>query len=203
MNKAEFLKELKDSISDMPYSEVEKTLSFYAENIDDRMEDGMSEDEAVFCLGDIDAIAKEIRVDLPITTLIGKKVKQSRDRASNKTLWIVLAICGIPFWLPIASAFTVTVLAVYFSIWAVIISIYAVVFAFAFAAIGSVLAGIICMFTAGFYQGAILIGSSLCLAGLFMMTVRPMFWLCKKMVRLTGTFFKWVKSLFVSKEVKV
>ncbi|NMC56598.1 MAG: hypothetical protein GYA50_05195, partial [Eubacteriaceae bacterium] len=103
----------------MPYSEVEKTLSFYTESIDDRMEDGMSEEEAVSRLGDIDTIAKEIRADLPITTLIGKKVKQSRDKASNKTLWIVLAICGIPFWLPIAAAFAVTVLAVYFSIWAV------------------------------------------------------------------------------------
>lgn len=202
MNKAEFLKELKNKISDMPYSEVEKTLSFYAESIDDRIEDGMSEDEAVFCLGDIDAIAKEIRADLPITTLIGKKVQQSRDRASNKTLWIVLAICGIPFWLPIAAAFAITVLAVYFSIWAVIISIYATVFAFAFAAIGGLISGIICLFTAGLYQGLLFIGASLCLAGLFLVTVRPLFLLCKKMVKLTGVFFKWVKSLFVSKEVK-
>lgn len=203
MNKAEFLKELKNKISDMPYSEVEKTLSFYTESIDDRMEDGMSEEEAVSRLGDIDTIAKEIRADLPITTLIGKKVKQSRDKASNKTLWIVLAICGIPFWLPIAIGFTAAVLSVYFSIWAVIISIYAVVFSFAIAAIAGLIAGIVCIFNAGFYQLALFIGASLCLAGLFIMTVRPMFLLCKKMVLLTGTFFKWVKSLFVSKEVKV
>ncbi len=202
MNKAEFLKELKDKISDMPYSEVEKTLSFYAESIDDRIEDGMSEEEAVSRLGDIDTIAKEIRADLPITTLIGKKVKQSRDSASNKTLWIVLAICGIPFWLPIAIAFAAAVLSVYFSIWAVIISIFATVIAFALAAIGGLITGAISIFTAGFYQGAIFIGLSLCLAGLFIMTVRPMLWLCKKMARLTGAFFKWVKSLFVSKEVK-
>ncbi len=203
MNKAEFLKELKDSISDMPYSEVEKTLTFYAENIDDRMEDGMSEEEAVSRLGSIDNIAKEIRADLPITTLISKKVKQSRDKASNKTLWIVLAICGIPFWLPIAIGFTAAVLSVYFSIWAVIIAIYAVVFGFALAAIAGLIAGSVCIFTAGFYQGALFIGASLCLAGLFIMTVRPMFLLCKNMVHLTGAFFKWVKSLFVSKEVKV
>lgn len=202
MNKAEFLKELKDKISDMPYSEVEKTLLFYAESIDDRIEDGMSEEEAVSRLGDTDSIAKEIRADLPITTLIGKKVKQSRDSASNKTLWIVLAICGIPFWLPIAIAFAAAVLSVYFSIWAVIISIFATVIAFAFAAIGGLVTGAISIFTAGLYQGAMFIGLSLCLAGLFIMTVRPMLWLCKKMARLTGAFFKWVKSLFVSKEVK-
>ena len=201
MNKAEFLKELKSKISDMPYSEVEKTLSFYAESIDDRIEDGMSEEEAVLRLGDIDSIAKEIRAELPITTLIGKKVKQSHNRASNKTLWIVLAICGFPFWLPIAIGFAAVVLSVYFSIWAVIISLYAAVFGFAFAAAGGVLAGFILIFTTGFYQGVIFIGAALCLAGLFIITVRPMFWVCKKMVRLTGVFFKWVKSLFVSREV--
>ncbi|NMC57692.1 MAG: hypothetical protein GYA50_10775, partial [Eubacteriaceae bacterium] len=74
--------------------------------------------------------------------------------------------------------------------------------AFAFTSIGGLISGIICLFTAGLYQGLLFIGAALCLAGLFLMTVRPMFLLCKKMVKLTGIFFKWVKSLFVSKEVK-
>jgi hypothetical protein len=63
MKKNEFLNLLKDSISNLPYSEVEKIISFYTEAIEDRMEDGLNEEKAVEGLGSLDDIIKSIRND--------------------------------------------------------------------------------------------------------------------------------------------
>ena len=43
MTKSEFLEELKHKLSKLPAYEIEKTVSFYAECIDDRIEEGMTE----------------------------------------------------------------------------------------------------------------------------------------------------------------
>lgn len=42
-------------------AEIQKTVMFYAEAIDDRMEDGMTEEEAVAAMGNIDDILREVR----------------------------------------------------------------------------------------------------------------------------------------------
>ena len=44
MNKIGFILELKDKLSALPKSEVEERLSFYCEMIEDRIEDGLSEE---------------------------------------------------------------------------------------------------------------------------------------------------------------
>ena len=47
MNKTEFLDALRHALGKLPSYEVEQSIAFYAEMIDDRIEDGMSEQEAV------------------------------------------------------------------------------------------------------------------------------------------------------------
>lgn len=54
MTKAEFLAALKRAL---PEDEAEQTLAFYNEMIDDRMEDGMSEEEAVAAMGPVSQLA--------------------------------------------------------------------------------------------------------------------------------------------------
>lgn len=56
MTKQEFLSELERALGKLPHTEVEQALAFYDEAISDRMEDGLSEAEAVADLGPIDAI---------------------------------------------------------------------------------------------------------------------------------------------------
>ena len=51
MNKTEFLDALRHALGKLPSYEVEQSIAFYAEMIDDRIEDGMSEQEAVAALG--------------------------------------------------------------------------------------------------------------------------------------------------------
>ena len=47
MNKQEFLSALQNALAGLPKKDRQKTLAFYSEMIDDRMEDGMTEEEAV------------------------------------------------------------------------------------------------------------------------------------------------------------
>ena len=47
MNKQEFLAQLRKQLSGLPLKDAEDRITFYSEMIDDRMEEGLSEPEAV------------------------------------------------------------------------------------------------------------------------------------------------------------
>lgn len=200
MTKAEFLLNLKNRLSFLSAQESEKAVSFYSEAIDDRMENGFSEEEAVADLGDINEIVKNIELEQPITELVKNKVKTSRDKSGNNTLWIILAICGFPLWFPLAIAFFAVILSVYITIWAVIISLYAVLFSFAVVAVSGILAGIIRSFLISPAHGLMIIGAAIICAGLFILLIKPIFLLTKKLVQLTALIAKKIKGLFISKK---
>lgn len=52
MTKEEFLTALRGYLAGMPQADLERTLQYYREMIDDRIEDGMSEEQAVADVGD-------------------------------------------------------------------------------------------------------------------------------------------------------
>lgn len=203
MNKAEFLAELRSKLINLPQAEIEKTIAFYDESIDDRIEDGETEQEAVEGLGNLDDIVEGIMLDTPLPALIQSKIKKSRSNFKSKKLWIILAICGCPLWIPLLIAFLAVILAFYICIWAVIISIFAMVAAFGAAGVGGLFGGIMVMITNNPYTGLAVLGMAVMLAGLFIMAVKPSVWLCKKLIIFTGTALKWLKrKLFVKKEAK-
>ena len=61
MTKLEFIDELRKKLSGLPAADVEERLSFYSEMIDDKIEDGCAEDEAVFSIGSIDEISEQLK----------------------------------------------------------------------------------------------------------------------------------------------
>ena len=60
MTKEEFLSQLRTRLSSLPQGDLDRSLEFYSEMIDDRMEDGMSEREAVANMGDLSKITEQI-----------------------------------------------------------------------------------------------------------------------------------------------
>ena len=56
MTKAEFIEQLSTTLKGLSDEDIKKSLDYYEEMIDDRMEDGKSEEEAVGGLGTIDEI---------------------------------------------------------------------------------------------------------------------------------------------------
>ena len=47
MNKQEFLDELRKGLCGLPSEDIEERINFYSEMIDDRMEEGLTEEESV------------------------------------------------------------------------------------------------------------------------------------------------------------
>lgn len=64
MTRDEFLGRLGELLACLPAEQVEETKAFYAEAIADRMEDGMSEEEAVAAMGTPGEVAEATLDDL-------------------------------------------------------------------------------------------------------------------------------------------
>ena len=90
MTKLQFLFALRDRLTDLPKSDLEERLHFYSEMIEDRMEEGLSEEEAVTAVGSVDEIAGQIASEIPSP----KKVSAKRHW---KTWEIVLLALGFLF----------------------------------------------------------------------------------------------------------
>ena len=74
MTKQEFLEKLQVSLYGLPKADIDERVSFYGEMIDDRVEEGLSEEEAVADIGTIDGIVSEILSETPITKLVKEKI---------------------------------------------------------------------------------------------------------------------------------
>lgn len=102
MTKDEFLSALTHRLGYLPYAEVKRTVDFYREAIDDRMEDGMTEAQAVEAVGSVDEIVREIEMNLPLSTVVKTRVEDARERAresrDGKALKILLLILTSPLW---------------------------------------------------------------------------------------------------------
>ena len=51
MSKQEFLAQLRKSLSGLPQEDIEERLTFYSEMIEDHIEEGLPEEEAVSAVG--------------------------------------------------------------------------------------------------------------------------------------------------------
>ena len=94
MNKEEFIAELKDGLSGLPQNDIDERVLFYTEMIDDRMEEGMSEEEAISGIGSVEEIVSQIISEVPLTKIVKKRI--TPDRAL-RTWEIVLIVLGSPF----------------------------------------------------------------------------------------------------------
>ena len=113
MTRDEFLGRLGELLACLPAEQVEETKAFYAEAIADRMEDGMSEEEAVAAMG--------TPGELPA---VPRAIARTRQR-STALLW-VLTIVGSPVWVPLLAAFAAVVVTVYICIWVLALCVWIV-----------------------------------------------------------------------------
>lgn len=89
MNKQEFLAALARELEPLPREERYKTLNYYDELIDDRLEDDQEEEAVIQSLGDPRAVAQEL--------LAGEDELLVPNRGLR--VWvIVLLVLGFPLW---------------------------------------------------------------------------------------------------------
>ncbi len=197
MSKQEFLNALRKGLSGLPQEDVTERLSFYEEMIDDRIEDGLSEEEAVAQIAPVGDIVAQVLSETPLTKIVKERVRTERRPSALTT---VLLILGFPLWFPLLIAGFAVLISVYAVIWSVIVSLWAVDLSLAGGSLAGAAAGVVLLIRGNAGQGLVLISSCLVLAGLAIL----MFFACRALtvlaVRLTKKIALWIKSLFLRKE---
>lgn len=197
MRKDEFIALLRKKLNGLPKNDVEERLDFYGEMIDDRIEEGLSEKDAVDAVGDIDAIANQIIDDVPLKKLIKEKLA-TKNRLDGWT--IAFLILGFPIWFSLlVSAFAV-LFSLYATLWAVVVSLWSIVATFGACTVACGFGGIAFICCGLFNTGLATVGVALVFAGLGILS----FFACKEMTKGCAIFTKnsilCVKKLCMRKE---
>lgn len=194
MNKPEFLEALEKRLSGLPLEDIEKSKEYYSEMIDDRVEDGLSEEEAVEALGDIESIVSEIFSTTPLSKLVREKVKPSRKLRPWE---IVLIVLGSPIWFSLALAAVVIVFAFYIVLWSLIIALYAVDLAFIVSGPFAMACSVLCMTVGNYGKGIFGLGCGLFVLGLGFILIPAAVKATQGMAVLSKKIWNKIKSLFI------
>lgn len=114
MTKQEFLKELETNLKGLPKEDINERLAFYSEMIDDIMDEGKSEEDAVSEIGSIEDVVSDIAKDIPLSTLVKHKIKNKRKKSG---LEITLLILGFPLWFPLLLTGFILLFVAYLLLW--------------------------------------------------------------------------------------
>ena len=199
MNRNEYLEELKNRLNGLPEEDVDEYLSFYSEIIDDRIEEGLSEEEAVAQTGGIDETVSGILGEYPLSGIMKARMKRGRRL---KPLEILLIILGAPLGLPLLCVAFSMILAFFAVIFSIVLSLWVIDAAVAASALGGIASAVLFIVKGDVIQGIFMAGASLACAGLSIL----MFFVCKGVSRVTLILLKKfglrVKTFFVGKEKK-
>ncbi len=201
MTKIQFLLELDEKLFGLAKEEIEERLVFYSEMIEDRMEEGLSEEEAVAAVGDIDEIAASIMAEsgqMKSEPDQKAEVKQKRRLAGWE---IALLILGIPVWFPLIGAAFVVSISLYVSMWAITIALWACFAALAVVCPSLLALGALQIVRAEAITGIALIGASLVCAGITVFAFYGCVAVSKLIIKLTVWICKRIKRAFTKKEV--
>ena len=197
MGKQEYLARLGQELAGNNISGADQMIEFYGEMIDDRMEDGMTEEEAVASMENIDSVVAQAKIDQPITALVSAKVRESHEKAKKDgkgTLWTVLAVVGSPVWVPLLAAFFIILLAIYVTMWAVVAALFAVEIALGISAAACFVGGFTVLFGWIPFPTTIAAwGCALILGGLCILLWKPVCRMAAWLARLIKYVFKKIK----------
>lgn len=191
MSKEEFLGSLNRLLKSLGKSEREKSLSYYNEIIDDYMEDGYTEEQAVEQIGNPGLIAQEILEEQQ------SQMKAPMSRGT-KVLVAVLLVLGFPLWgslmlvgFCIVLSAVLLVLSAYIVIWCIPLCTGAVSVAGLILSVVSMGGAAVIVFQNS-AAGVIQLGVGMLSAGIFILTGLLTWVLGKYFVKVTASFSKWL-----------
>jgi uncharacterized membrane protein len=165
--------------------------------IDDRMEEGLAEGEAVSDMGTVEEIVAQVIADTPFTKIIREKMMPKR---TLRTWERVLLIVGSPIWGCLLIAVFAVVLALYAALWSVLVSLWAVFAAVAAYGLGGIGGGAVLVCRGHVLPGIAMIGAGLVCSGLSIL----LFFGCKAATKgavlLTQKIASGMKNCLIRKE---
>ncbi len=196
MNKQAFLDALSQGLRGLPKEDIEKSIEYYSEMIEDRIEDGMTEEEAVAACGKVDELIQQTFSDASLPKLI--KARMTPDRAL-KTWELLLLVLGSPIWLSLAIAAVTVFFTVYILLWSMLVACYAIDAALAICGVTGVF-GMIAYFAMGNPTGAFMVfGLGLLCMGLSVFAFYALNALTKGTVWVSKKIILAVKGFFIKR----
>lgn len=197
MTKQEFLDALRARLCGLPEPELEEQMGFYSEMIEDRMEDGFSEAEAVDGMGSVDEVVSRILSEIPLAKLAKERMRPKRKM---RTWEIVLLAVGSPIWLSLLIAALAVFLAGYAVIWAGVAVLWVLFAAVIGCVLGGIVGGIVLICLGKLLAGLAMLGAACFCAGLAIFA----FFGCKEATKgvawLTKMMAIGIKRCFVGKK---
>lgn len=197
MNKEKFLDALRRRLSGLPQEDIDERIAFYEEMIDDRMDEGLSEEEAVSRIGSVEEIARQIMSEIPLPKLVKEKISPKR---SLKAWEIILLVLGSPVWIPLIIAAIAVLLALYVVMWAVVICFYAVDVSFVAGTLACIVGLFVSLMVGNLAVALFSLGAGLALAGLTILMSFVCIGITKAVIKLTGWMLLRIKISFVGRE---
>ncbi len=194
MNKLEFFERLKKGLTGLPENEIEERLNFYSEMIDDRIDEGVTEEEAVSQIGSIDDIISQIVSETPLSDLVKEKVKPKR---ALRAWEIVLLVLGAPVWLSLLLALFSVIFALYITIWSLLVSLWAVGASIVASTVALFVAAVALIISGNMLASVAMVGAGLVLAGLSIFFFFGCKVATKGCVLLTKKILQGIKYLFI------
>ncbi len=189
MDKKTFLTKLTKALSFMDPAERDRTVQYYREIVEDRIEDGLREEEAVAEMEPVAEIAARLRAEN------GLPPEKKRPR------WVTaLLIAGSPLWFPLLLAAGCVFFALFITAWAVVLSLFSVTAALALCLILGV--GCLFLLLANGYPltGLFLLGGGLLCAALGIALFVPVLALSKLITHGVARLFRFLRGKLISKK---
>lgn len=197
MRKQEFLSQLQKGLIGLPQEDIEEQLVFYSEMIEDRIEEGLPEEEAVAAIGSVEEVVSQIVAETPFSKLVKERIKPKR---ALRAWEIVLLVLGSPLWFSLLIGAFAVLLGVYVSVWSVIVSLWAITASFAVGSLGGIVSTAAFAFGGSWFTGLALFGAGLFLAGMAVFLFFGSKEATKALLHLTKKAVLGVKSRFLGKE---
>ena len=194
MNKLEFLTELRNRLAGLPEEDIAQSIAFWSEMIDDRTEDGMSEEEAVSAVGTPAEAAAQILGEgsLPKTVKPQKRALRAWE--------VVLLILGSPLWLLLLIAAFAVVLSLYVSAWSVVIAFWASAISVVICSLPMLAVGVLSIAQTNVGAGLLWIGTAFTALGIGLCLIVLSLYLSRLLCRLTVCLFFRKKPHAANKE---
>lgn len=196
MKKNELIEQLSARLSGLPSDDIENMVDYYSEMIDERIEDGIDEEEAVAAIGDLDEIVSHILSEIPISKLVKAKVNQ---KSKLSALQITLIIMGAPLWVPILIAILAVIFSIFVAIFSLVISAFSVVVSFGGVALGGILGALVYIFIGMNINAVVLFGIGVFSAGATILSFILSLEFAKLVIKLIKKTFIWIKFSFIRK----
>lgn len=191
MTRNQFLEGLRQELRGLSRQEIEQTIHYYSEIIADRMEEGMTEEQAVAKMEPMHVIARRVLSDFKGNAAPARKLSG---------FLIVMLILGFPLWFPLLITGAALMVVALTLVWVLVLTLWAVCLGL----FSGGMAAIITLFTGSFHSGMPFIGQ----VGLGMAAMGLslfLFYAAKGAIPLamgaTVSMVSWIKRAFVRRGI--